>query len=174
MQVTGGALDLGGREQEDTMTATARQTYMESPIGRLRLQSDGTCLTEIAFVRRQRKAGRVQPDHLLRETVRQLEAYFAGRLRIFDLPLGPEGSPFQLAAWRTLRGIAYAQTITYAQQAARMGRPGAARAVGSANGRNPLPIVVPCHRVVGSDGTLTGYGGGLDVKRFLLRLEGAL
>jgi methylated-DNA-[protein]-cysteine S-methyltransferase len=155
----------------------ANQTYVESPIGRLRLESDGTSLKEIRFVRRQKKtfdASEIARGDLLREAIRQLDAYFAGKLRVFDLPLAPVGSKFQLDAWRALRRIPYGRTITYGEQAARMGRPGAARAVGSANGRNPLPIIVPCHRVIGSDGTLTGYGGGLDVKRYLLRLEGAI
>lgn len=108
---------------------------------------------------------------VLDSTVTQLEEYFAGRRRAFDLPLAPEGTEFQRAAWQALRSIDYATTISYAEQARRMGRPTATRAVGAANGRNPIAIVVPCHRVIGADGSLTGFGGGIDTKRWLLDLE---
>jgi len=101
----------------------------------------------------------------------QLAAYFAGDRRDFDLPLAPEGTPFQLRVWEELSQIPYGHTISYGELARRIGRPTASRAVGAANGRNPLPIVIPCHRVVGSHGQLTGYGGGLPIKEFLLNLE---
>jgi methylated-DNA-[protein]-cysteine S-methyltransferase len=101
----------------------------------------------------------------------QLEAYFDGRLTSFDLRLDPQGTEFQRLVWAALREIPYGQTVTYGQLAAALGRPAASRAVGLANGRNPISIIVPCHRVIGSDGSLTGYGGGLDRKRFLLDLE---
>jgi methylated-DNA-[protein]-cysteine S-methyltransferase len=101
----------------------------------------------------------------------QLDAYFAGRRRDFDVRLAPEGTPFQLRVWAALCEIPYGETISYAELARRIGNPNAVRAVGAANGRNPLPIVVPCHRVVGADGSLVGFGGGLDVKRALLDLE---
>jgi methylated-DNA-[protein]-cysteine S-methyltransferase len=101
----------------------------------------------------------------------QLAAYFAGELTSFDLPLEPAGTPFQHSVWMALRAIPYGQTVSYAQLAAGLGAPRASRAVGLANGRNPISIVVPCHRVVGTDGSLTGYGGGVDRKRFLLDLE---
>lgn len=97
--------------------------------------------------------------------------YFAGELRTFDLPLAPRGRPFQLRVWRTLQTIPYGQTMSYGELARVMGRPSAPRAVGAANGSNPIPIVVPCHRVIGSNGTLTGYGGGLAIKQRLLALE---
>lgn len=102
----------------------------------------------------------------------QLAAYFEGDLRDFDLPLAPEGTPFQLRVWEELSRIPYGHTTSYGEVARSIGRPTATRAVGAANGRNPLPIVIPCHRVVGSNGRLTGYGGGLPIKQFLLRLEG--
>jgi methylated-DNA-[protein]-cysteine S-methyltransferase len=102
---------------------------------------------------------------------RQLAAYFAGELTGFDVDLEPEGTPFQRKVWMALRAIPYGQTVTYGQLAAGLGAPGSSRAVGLANGKNPISIVVPCHRVVGSDGRLTGYGGGLPRKRFLLDLE---
>jgi methylated-DNA-[protein]-cysteine S-methyltransferase len=101
----------------------------------------------------------------------QLAGYFSGELRAFDVRLDPVGTPFQLDVWRALQGVPYGRTVTYGQQAARIGRPSAVRAVAAANGRNPLNIVVPCHRVVGADGTLTGYAGGLEAKRWLLDLE---
>ena len=108
---------------------------------------------------------------LLRALGEQLAAYFAGSLRTFDLPLDPVGTDFQLAAWQALRRIPYGETRSYAEQAAIIGRPRAVRAVGAANSRNPISIIVPCHRVIGSDGTLTGFAGGLAAKRFLLGLE---
>ncbi len=101
----------------------------------------------------------------------QLAAYFAGRRTAFDLPLAPAGTEFQQQVWAALRTIPYGQTWSYAQLADKIGRPSAVRAVGLANGRNPIAVVIPCHRVIGSDGSLTGYGGGLDRKRFLLDLE---
>jgi methylated-DNA-[protein]-cysteine S-methyltransferase len=104
----------------------------------------------------------------------QLEEYFAGRRQDFDLPLAPRGSEFQRRVWEELSRIPYGVTISYAELAARVGRPGAARAVGRANGTNPIPVVIPCHRVIGADGSLTGYGGGMPLKRALLALEGAL
>ena len=110
-------------------------------------------------------------DRILREAVVQLEAYFAGELTDFDLPLEPRGTDFQLATWEALLEIPYGETISYAELARRIGKPAAVRAVGAANGANPLPIVIPCHRVIGSDGRLVGYGGGLEIKRFLLALE---
>ena len=112
------------------------------------------------------------PDHpVLAATAYQLVEYFLGERTMFDLPLAPTGTPFQLQAWQALREIPYGETRSYREQAARIGRPTASRAVGAANGRNPLPIVVPCHRVVGATGTLTGFAGGLDTKRWLLDHE---
>jgi len=108
---------------------------------------------------------------ILDEAVRQLEEYFAGKRREFGLPLAPTGTEFQKAVWGALQQIPYGCTISYKTLAERIGRPAAVRAVGLANGRNPLPIVIPCHRVIGHDGSLTGYGGGLGIKRILLELE---
>ena len=110
-------------------------------------------------------------DSVLAEATRQLSAYFAGELRQFDLRLRPSGTPFQLTVWQALRRIPYGETVTYGELARGIGRPTAARAVGSANHHNPLPIIVPCHRVIGADGTLTGYAGGLGVKSALLAVE---
>ena len=106
-----------------------------------------------------------------RDVIIQLDAYFAGRLRRFELPLAPEGTPFQREVWSALTTIPYGETVSYGELARRVGRPAASRAVGAANGRNPIPIIIPCHRVIGADGTLTGFGGGLPIKRRLLQLE---
>jgi methylated-DNA-[protein]-cysteine S-methyltransferase len=105
------------------------------------------------------------------EAIRQLRAYFQGELKNFDLPLSPEGTEFQLRVWKNLCEIPYGETISYGQLAQRIGNPKASRAVGLANGSNPIPIIIPCHRVIGSNGSLTGYGGGLSNKKMLLALE---
>ncbi len=108
----------------------------------------------------------------LADAVEQLQAYFAGELQRFTLPLAPEGTDFQRTVWQALTDIPYGQTISYGQLAASIGRPSASRAVGGANGKNPIPVIIPCHRVIGSDGSLTGFSGGLSLKRRLLRIEG--
>lgn len=150
-----------------------------SPVGPLLLGAGDDGLRLVEFHAPRHPATRDedwQPgDHaVLRETERQLGEYFAGERRAFDLPLAPSGTDFQRSVWFALAEIQYGQTLSYASLAARLGRPSATRAVGAANGRNPLPIVLPCHRVIGADGDLTGFGGGLPAKRFLLELEGAL
>ncbi|MEG3792668.1 methylated-DNA--[protein]-cysteine S-methyltransferase [Lysobacter sp. CCNWLW3] len=153
--------------------------HIPSPVGRLLLASgeDGLRLIEFeapwhpAWVDARWQQG---DNALLRETQKQLDEYFAGRRREFDLPLAPHGTAFQLQCWRTLALIPWGETWSYGQMARHMGQASAMRAVGAANGRNPLPIVLPCHRVIGADGSLTGFGGGLPTKRFLLELEGAL
>lgn len=103
---------------------------------------------------------------------RELEEYFAGTRRTFAVPLAPKGTPFQQAVWHALLDIPYGDTVSYGELAARIGRPGAVRAVGAANGANPIPVIIPCHRVIGSDGKLTGYGGGIERKQWLLAHEG--
>jgi len=150
---------------------------IETPVGPLLVAADEAGLRRIHF---QRGREQLRPDPSwerdrapFRTLVRQLAQYFARERRTFDLPLAPAGTPFQLETWRALVAIPYGTTISYEELARRVGRPGAARAVGAANGRNPLPIVVPCHRVVGKDGSLTGFGGGIETKRALLELEGA-
>jgi methylated-DNA-[protein]-cysteine S-methyltransferase len=154
-------------------------TTIDSPVGPLLLAASDAGLHAIEFSRSRHPVPRGgdwrEGDHLLlHEARRQLDEYFAGRRRGFDLPLAPQGTGFQREVWRALATIPYGETVSYAQLAARVGRPKAMRAVGAANGRNPLPIVLPCHRVIGADGSLTGFGGGLDAKRFLLELEGVL
>jgi len=151
-------------------------TTVQSPIGELTLASDGEALTGL-YMTDQRHRPDLPPagddDAILVAARAQLTAYFAGERREFDLPLRPAGSRFQRAVWDALRAIPYGETAGYGELARRVGRPGAARAVGSANGRNQLAIVVPCHRVIGAAGALTGYGGGLERKRYLLELERA-
>jgi methylated-DNA-[protein]-cysteine S-methyltransferase len=118
-----------------------------------------------------RAEGAVRDGDPLREARRQLEEYFAGERREFSLTLEPAGTDFQRRVWQALRGIPYGATMSYGELARRIGNPRAVRAVGLANGANPISIIVPCHRVIGADGSLTGYGGGLERKRFLLALE---
>lgn len=156
-----------------------RFVHHDSPVGPLLLAADDEALRVIEFPSPRHATARGEDwregdNAILREARRQLDDYFAGRRRAFTLPLGPRGTDFQRTVWHALAGIPYGATISYAQLAQRVGKASAMRAVGAANGRNPLPIVLPCHRVVGSDGSLTGFGGGLPTKRFLLELEGAL
>jgi len=151
-------------------------TFMESPVGRLLLAGDEQGLWLVSFV-----AGRhggepsarwhESRDGVVQEARRQLEAYFARKLREFSLPLRPAGTEFQLRVWNALPSIPYGETLSYGELATHIGSPTAVRAVGAANGANPLPIILPCHRVVGSGGALTGYGGGLPAKSALLALE---
>jgi methylated-DNA-[protein]-cysteine S-methyltransferase len=155
--------------------ASVSFTQIESPVGPLLLAADHTGLRNIVFVNGRHTA---RPDptwhqdaRLLHEPIRQLQAYFAGELETFSLPLAPAGTAFQLAVWRGLCAIPYGETISYGELARRLGNPNASRAVGLANGSNPIPIVIPCHRVIGSNGKLTGYGGGLPIKEKLLALE---
>jgi len=148
-----------------------------SPLGPLLLAGEDDGLRLLHF----EQPGRswpVGPDWVEREAffaeaARQLEEYFLGRLRSFDLPLAPQGTPFQLRVWKALRRIPYGETRSYLDVAEGLGVPRAVRAVGAANGRNPIAIVIPCHRVIGSNGSLTGYGGGIELKARLLALEGA-
>lgn len=150
-------------------------TYLDSPIGSLLLAGDGERLSRIGFPRGKgsvRPAEDWQRDDLAFAAARdQLQAYFNRELRIFDLPLAPKGTPFQLSVWRELSRIPWGETASYGAVAQRIGKPSASRAVGAANGLNPLPIVVPCHRVIGASGALTGFGGGIDTKKWLLTLE---
>jgi len=149
--------------------------YLDSPVGRLLLVLDGQGLRRVHF-ENGRHALRLHETWergpgALHEARTQLKAYFAGKLTAFDLPLAPEGTEFQQQVWLELLRIPYGSTASYGEIARRVGDPTASRAVGAANGQNPLAIVVPFHRVVGADGSLTGYGGCLPIKRFLLDLE---
>ena len=146
--------------------------YYDSPIGLLRLESDGEALCAVQRV--PARTGPERPCPVLAETARQLEEYFAGQRRAFDLPLRAAGTPFQQRVWAALRAIPYGQTRSYGQIAAAIGRPKACRAVGMANNRNPIMIIVPCDRVIGANGSMVGYAGGVWIKEYLLRLEGFL
>lgn len=150
-------------------------SYLDSPVGPLLLVGDDEELTMISFSRG-KKSRHVRPEWQRRDSAfgqarRELEEYFAGRRREFTVPVRPRGTPFQLAVWSALRTIPYGSTRSYRDIAEQIGRAKATRAVGMANGSNPLPIVVPCHRVIGANGSLTGFGGGIETKRFLLELE---
>jgi len=150
--------------------------YIESPVGQLLLAGDGDGLKTIGFPQ---GSGRVTVDagwelasDCFADARAQLREYFDGKRRHFELKLAPMGTRFQLAVLAALQTIPHGETRSYRDIAEQIGRPRAVRAVGAANGRNPLPIVIPCHRVIGADGSLTGFGGGLEAKRFLLQLEG--
>lgn len=142
-----------------------------TPLGPVAIVENGEFLTNLLFAETLPADTEEATSPLLEETVRQLDEYFAGRRTAFDLPLAPEGTPYQRLIWRTLQDIPYGETASYAEIAARTGNPQASRAVGGANHRNPLPILIPCHRVIGTNGKLTGYAGGLARKEFLLGLE---
>jgi methylated-DNA-[protein]-cysteine S-methyltransferase len=154
---------------------TTFYSTMATPVGRLLLTSSEKGLSGV-FMEDHQGGPMPEPDWIredaaLKYVSRQLESYFAGELRDFDVPLDLDGTDFQLAVWTALRRIPFGETRSYADLARDIGRPNAVRAVGLANGRNPVSIIVPCHRVIGSDGSLTGYGGGLPRKRFLLEHE---
>lgn len=168
--------------------------YMKSPVGPLLLEAEDGALKKILFAREascdntageladgsvalafdRSEEARGEASSVLIQAACQLSEYFAGKRKTFELPLRPEGTEFQRRVWAALSEIPYGETRSYGQIAATIGNPGAGRAVGMANHKNPLPIVVPCHRVIGAGGSLTGYAGGLDTKRKLLELEGVL
>jgi methylated-DNA-[protein]-cysteine S-methyltransferase len=151
-------------------------SYLESPIGTLLIAGDADAIHEINFPKNGR-ARRPEADWTessrgpVSDALRQLREYFAGKRTEFDLPLSPKGTEFQRGVWRRLQEIPYGETISYGELAKRVGNPKASRAVGAANGQNPIPIVIPCHRVIGANGKLTGFGGGLPTKEKLLALE---
>lgn len=153
------------------MTMSTQIAIHESPVGPIELAGDETGLRSVRFGVSGAAPGDGEAE-VLAQTRRELDAYFAGTLRRFTVRMAPSGSAFQQAVWRQLQDIRYGTTISYGALAERLRRPDRVRAVGAANGRNPLPILIPCHRVIGADGSLTGYGGGLDRKAALLELEG--
>ena len=156
-------------------TETIYFDEIDSPVGPLRLIADAGGLREMLFEKETHptimRPEWVRASKPLARAHRQLDEYFAGKRQTFDLTLNPHGTPFQLSVWMQLRQIPYGTTISYGELARRVGNPAASRAVGAANGRNPLSIIVPCHRVIGASGKLTGFGGGLPTKEFLLGLE---
>ncbi len=143
--------------------------YWQSPIGWLRLSADQKALTGIEFCREPGSTATASP--VLREAVRQLQEYFSGQRKVFDLPLHFKGTAFQEKVWAALCEIPFGQTASYQEIARKIGHPQSMRAVGAANGRNPIPIIVPCHRVIGADGRLVGYSSGLWRKEWLLNHE---
>jgi methylated-DNA-[protein]-cysteine S-methyltransferase len=153
-----------------------RYTFFSSPIGELLLAGDGETLSGLYFpdgsTALAPQPAWTRDDGAFDEVNRQLTAYFDGELTGFSLPLTPRGTPFQLRVWHALQTIPYGQTTSYGKLAAQLGDPKATRAVGMANGSNPIAVIIPCHRVIGADGTLTGYGGGMPRKQWLLALEG--
>ncbi len=151
-------------------------TYLETPIGRLLLAGAEEILHYLGFPKgsmaMQPEADWQQNDLAFSQAKQQLSEYFAGTRQVFDLPLSPAGTEFQRQVWQALQDIPFGQTCSYGELAKGIDRPKAVRAVGAANGQNPIPVIIPCHRVIGSSGKLTGFGGGLDVKEYLLKLEG--
>lgn len=150
-----------------------KSAVYDSPIGPLTLASNGEAIRQLEFEngRYPQAAHPRGADKLLDQAQRELDAYFAGKLKNFTVPVAPNGTSFQRKAWAALQKIPYGATRTYGQQAAALGNPAASRAVGAANGRNPIAVIIPCHRVIGAGGSLTGFGGGLERKKFLLDLE---
>lgn len=165
-------------QTETGQTKQTKQTLyttMDSPIGELLLVGDGETLNGL-YMQDGRKPKRTAVDWSesagsFTDVKRQLDEYFAGERTSFDVTLAPEGAPFEREVWHALEEIPYGETVSYGEIARRVGQPTAARAVGTANGRNPISVIVPCHRVIGANGSLTGYGGGLERKRLLLELE---
>ena len=155
-----------------------KYTYLDTRLGRILVAADGDGIRLITFQTEENpgrpEKGWIEDAEALAAASDQLQAYFDGELEEFDLQLAPKGTPFQKRVWRELTRIPYGTTISYLELAERIGNPKAVRACGTANGANPLPIVIPCHRVIGADGSLTGYAGGLEIKEALLTLEGAL
>jgi len=152
--------------------------YLDSPIGRLAILADSDGISAIFFPNNSEFLSLVEApasakgEEWLGLAIEQLSAYFDGRLKVFDLPLSINGSDFQKNAWAQLQKITYGSTASYGEIASAMGKPKAARAVGMANNKNRIPIIIPCHRIIGSNGSLTGFAGGLDTKRWLLKHEG--
>lgn len=141
----------------------------KSPVGKLLIVANDDALTRVDWC--EHDVLETGSNIIIEKTIQQLDKYFSGESKSFDLPLDPSGTDFQKKAWMALRGIPYAQTISYKQQAEKIGNAKAVRAIGAANGKNPISIIVPCHRVIGSDGKLTGYAGGVDTKLGLLEHE---
>jgi methylated-DNA-[protein]-cysteine S-methyltransferase len=164
-------------KRKETMDTLRTHTVIDSPIGPLTIVATNGVLSGLYMVKQrhlpaEETFGDRDPDAgVFAETARQLKEYFAGQRRVFDLPVAFHGTPFQQRVWAALREIPYGETVSYGRLAEELGRPTAARAVGLANGKNPISVIVPCHRVVGSTGDLTGYGGGLERKRYLLDFE---
>lgn len=150
------------------------KTHYKSPIGWITLTASANALRSIAFLEDKPSSDSISTNEILEQTIIQLNEYFKGTRTSFDIPLGLEGTNFQQKVWKQLQQIPYGQTITYSELATRLEDPQKARAVAGANGLNPIPIIIPCHRVIGTNNKLTGYSGGIKRKEFLLKHEGAL
>ena len=165
----------GSMQVKDDYTVTHYYSYLETPIGTLLLAGDGDSLNLLGFpsgkMQRRHESGWQRQDALFADARQQLLDYFAGDLQAFNLKLAPQGTEFQREVWQALTEIPFGETWSYGQLARHIGRPSASRAVGAANGVNPIPVIIPCHRVIGASGQLTGFGGGLDTKQHLLDLE---
>ena len=147
-------------------------TFFETPVGTLGIVENGVAITEVYFEKENRHMDVMLAEtKLIKETCKQLQEYFEGKRKVFNLPLAPKGTPFQLKVWNALQNIPYGETRSYKDIAIAAGNFQASRAVGMANNRNPISIIIPCHRVIGSNGKLVGYGGGLHIKEYLLDLE---
>jgi methylated-DNA-[protein]-cysteine S-methyltransferase len=155
-----------------TRAANPGFAYYESPIGLIEIGGTSDGITSLFFVEERRPG--VATNEMCEKAVTQISEYFAGTRQEFDLPIALEGTEFQQQVWQELQNIPFGQTVSYGDLARSIGKPSAVRAVGAANGDNPVSIIVPCHRVIGSDGGLTGYGGGLERKQWLLKHEGGL
>jgi methylated-DNA-[protein]-cysteine S-methyltransferase len=146
--------------------------FFETPVGTLGIVENGVAITEVYFEKENRHMDVMLAEtKLIKETCKQLQEYFEGKRKAFNLPLAPKGTPFQLKVWNALQNIPYGETRSYKDIAIAAGNFQASRAVGMANNRNPISIIIPCHRVIGSNGKLVGYGGGLHIKEYLLDLE---
>lgn len=145
--------------------------YYDTRIGKLRVEENGIAITKVQFIDKDIQDEIGKKTELLKETIKQLEEYFEGKRDFFDLPLEPNGTEFQKKVWKALIEIPYGETRSYGEIAKVIGNEKAARAVGMANNKNPIPIIIPCHRVIGANGKLVGYAGGLDIKEKLLELE---
>jgi methylated-DNA-[protein]-cysteine S-methyltransferase len=148
--------------------------YYNSPIGWLSISTSDDFLTSIHFLDEEPELGSSDSNAIIQQTITELSEYFEGNRTQFSIPLKPEGSEFQQTVWAQLQQIPYGQTTTYGTLAEKLGNPNKVRAVGKANGQNPIPIIIPCHRVIGADNRLVGYAGGIARKKFLLKHEGAL
>jgi methylated-DNA-[protein]-cysteine S-methyltransferase len=147
------------------------QMELPTPVGYLRVRATNTAITEITFFDQALKANEVAPNKITELALTQLQEYLNKERQQFDLPLAPQGTDFQKSVWQQLQTLEYGETVSYQTIAKALNKPTASRAVGAANGKNPIGVVIPCHRVIGANGSLTGYAGGLDRKQFLLALE---
>ena len=145
--------------------------YCSTPIGDIAIVEEDGAISQVFFCADPTVLGQIAETDLIKKAAEQLDEYFKGRRKAFDLPLAPQGTPFQQSVWNALLKIKFGETRSYKEIAEQIGNPKAVRAVGMANNRNPISIIIPCHRVIGSDGSIVGYGGGLSIKQYLLELE---